>query len=233
MRRFAISDIHGCASAFRTMTEAVLCLTAGDTLFLLGDFIDRGEDCKGVIDHVFALQDAGIQVVSLRGNHEQLMLNALYSEDSLAIWLKNGGDATLASFGAASPRDIPDCYLTFFRELGYYAETDGYFLVHAGLNFTQGDPLADREAMLWIRSIRGSSWHHTIDTAWLGNRLIIHGHTPQTREEIETQLAKITHQLPSTPFLCIDAGCVYPQPKGSLCAFDLNKKALHFVAREP
>ena len=69
MRRFAVSDIHGCHKTFRNLLDR-LALTRDDELYLLGDFIDRGPGSKQVIDTVLALADDGYCVSSLMGNHE-------------------------------------------------------------------------------------------------------------------------------------------------------------------
>ena len=54
MSRFAISDIHGCAKTFEALLEQI-ALTKDDTLFLLGDLIDRGPGSKEVVDKVLQL----------------------------------------------------------------------------------------------------------------------------------------------------------------------------------
>ena len=70
MNKFAISDIHGCAKNFKALLDRI-SLSLGDELYLLGDYIDRGPDSKGVIDHVWQLQKTGHTVHCLCGNHEQ------------------------------------------------------------------------------------------------------------------------------------------------------------------
>ena len=103
MRRFAISDIHGCRATFEKMLTEVLQLQKEDTLYLLGDYIDRGPDSRGVIDHIWALQKEGYQVHCLRGNHEQMLLDEV---DKDGFWYK-GNRATLDSFQIKSNQGIP------------------------------------------------------------------------------------------------------------------------------
>src|SRR5215218_1348691 len=98
MPRYAISDIHGCCKTFRYMVEEVLHLQASDQLFLLGDYIDRGPDSKGVIDFILELRAKGYRVETLMGNHEFMMLETWEDASYLPLWLRNGGDTTLASF---------------------------------------------------------------------------------------------------------------------------------------
>ena len=70
MRRFAISDIHGCARTFEALLDRI-AFTSQDELYLLGDYIDRGGDSKGVLDLIFRFQKEGYAVQCLLGNHEQ------------------------------------------------------------------------------------------------------------------------------------------------------------------
>lgn len=223
MRRLAISDIHGCALTLKALLEQV-GFSRDDELFLLGDYIDRGPDSKGVIDLILSLKEQGHRLHCLLGNHEALMLSAMGGlANEHQVWLDNGGEATMRSFGlgpAASPRLIPQPYRDFLGRLEWYYETDGYILVHAGLDFRAARPLEAGPAMIWSRS-----WYSQIDLEWLQGRVVVHGHTPTPRPLIVKQLKK----LDVVPALDIDAGCVF---KGNyfkyLCAFDLDSRQLYF-----
>lgn len=218
-RRFVVSDIHGCLATFRALLENI-DLNKKDELYLLGDYVDRGPDSKGVIDLIFDLQEHGQAVYCLRGNHEQMLLDAWQEEQKLDFWVNNGGRETLKSFACDHPKDIPAKYLDFFRGLDYYFEIDDYILVHAGLNFRHAHPFADQEAMLWIRN-----WHLSISPTWLGGRKIVHGHTPRQKMIINNFLTKLDEQL----VIDIDNGCVFQRPGlGHLCAFEMTSQKLWF-----
>src|SRR5690348_12378540 len=107
-RTLAIGDIHGCARTFRRLLEKVE-LDRADTLYLLGDLIDRGPDSKGVIEMILKLLEDGFDIRPIRGNHEELMLLAIRSGvfEDLLDWLENGGGSTLMSYGVDYPSDIP------------------------------------------------------------------------------------------------------------------------------
>jgi hypothetical protein len=49
--RYVVGDIHGCRRTLQVMVEDGLCLGPEDVLYLLGDYIDRGSDSKGVLDY--------------------------------------------------------------------------------------------------------------------------------------------------------------------------------------
>ena len=215
-RRFAISDIHGCAATFRKLVLDILQLSNEDTLYLLGDYINKGPDSKAVLDYIFELRDAGFKVRCLRGNHEQYLLDALASPWDEEVFLSRGGKETLESFGVKSSREIPVKYLSFIQALPFYINLEKYLLIHAGLNFALVDPYTDTSAMLNIREM-------SVDLKKTGGRSIIHGHVPTPVEEIEKSV-----QLDFS-HISIDAGCVYyHHPNMSnLVALDLDLGKLY------
>lgn len=215
-RRFAVSDIHGCLRTFNDLLTKIN-LTPEDTLFILGDYIDRGPDSKGVIDRIWELEKQGFNLHCLRGNHEQMMTVTQYFPDKASHWLRNGGQATLDSFPGGQ---IPTKYYRWVDELPYYFTTEGCILVHAGLNFAKDDPLSDHESMIWLRY-----WYEDIDHAWLDGRIIVHGHTPTERPTLERNLLRSD----KVPAVNIDGGCVYDKKDlGWLIAFDMDKREYIF-----
>lgn len=218
MRRIAISDIHGCLDSFKALLQQIE-LTKEDTLFLLGDYIDRGPNSKGVIDHIWYLQESGYTVHCLLGNHEKMLLDEYHPRESFY----RAYPEALRSFGVQHVADIPEEYIEWMDELDAYLEIDGYILVHAGLSFKSNNPLADRKSMIWIRD-----WQTTIDKEWLGDRVIVHGHTPLYRKKIIKSLKK----LEEMPVINIDAGCCFTyKGMGYLCALDLDELTLTFQER--
>lgn len=55
-RIFAIGDIHGCCKTFKKLILEKIQLTKNDIIYCIGDYIDRGNDSKGVIDFILQLQ---------------------------------------------------------------------------------------------------------------------------------------------------------------------------------
>ena len=219
MNRWAISDIHGCVRTFRALLQKIN-FTKKDELYLLGDYIDRGPDSKGVIDHIWQLREDGFTVRCLRGNHEQLAIDAKTDRNDERMWLANGGPQTLISFRASNINAIPKPYLNFLENLPHYFEVENYILVHAGLNFDMPNPLDGLTSMMWIRR-----WYEDINYHWLDNRIIVHGHTPQKKQIIEHQHKK----LEKRGVLDIDCGCVFDiSNMGYLCAFNLTDQELVF-----
>lgn len=229
-RKFAISDIHGCNETFGALLEQIGFSTS-DELYILGDLIDRGPNSKGVFDRIFRLQTEGYQITCLRGNHEQLFLDAYHGDAGQeSIWLANGGVQTLRSFDVEHPADVPEEYHSFMFNLPYFVELEDYILVHAGLNLKRHFPLMDPKSMLWIRRWY-TDFANNRAVEWLNNRVIVHGHSPVSKDTTADMLL-LTEQLPA---LNIDNGCAFAGKRegmGHLCAFDLTNRTLYWNQME-
>lgn len=214
-RIFAIGDIHGCNEAFQKMLFEKIKIEKTDVIYCIGDYIDRGPDSKGVVDTIIGLRGKGYQIKTLRGNHEQMMMNSGQSEEHFEHWCFNGGNKTLESFNVDSYSEIREIYKSFFQNTEYFIETDDYIFVHAGLNFSNNDIFEDKEAMLWVRDF--SPYQPT-----LGNRILIHGHTPISLEKIKSQTGNCIN---------IDGGCVYKERRslGNMVAIGLPGREIIVV----
>jgi serine/threonine protein phosphatase 1 len=176
---YAIGDVHGCLGLLDTLLGSIAENAAGrdHRLVFLGDYIDRGPDSAGVLARLRELQVAAPdRVVCLKGNHEDLMLRALKRPDNLGLWLDNGGDAALASFGCRDLDDVPRDVTAWIAGCQTWFEDEWRIFVHAGMRPGR-DPReqTDRDR-LWIR-----------ETFLLGDhdfgKYVVHGHTPQKRGE--------------------------------------------------
>ena len=190
---YAIGDIHGCAATFRKML-ACIQMKKSDKMYLLGDYIDRGNDSKGVIDIILNMRKRGCHIHTLRGNHEQMLLEAYNEESKIPQWFKNGGEATLQSFGITDIKKLPKKYLDFFQRTKYFIATNKFIFIRAGLNFRLDNPFLDKKAMLWSRE-------EYFDYEKINYRILIHGHTPIPFEKIV--------KPPNDYKINIDGGCVH------------------------
>ena len=214
-RLIAIGDIHGCTKTFRKLVLEKLHLSKEDTLYLIGDYINKGPDSKGVLDFIFELRKLGFTIKCLRGNHEQYLIDGLNSPWEEETFKLRGGKETLESFDVKSIEKIPQVYLDFILALPFYFELEKCLLVHAGLDFALDDPYIDSFSMLNIREM-------IIDPAKTGGRKIIHGHVPIPIETIEKSL------LEKNSHISIDGGCVYRHlpNMSNLVALDLVSEKL-------
>jgi len=190
-RRLVIPDIHGCARTFMALLEQ-LALTAEDQIFILGDMINRGPDSHEALDTILALQDQGLSVMALRGNHEEMLLAAI-----------EAGPERLAEFMTGQPKlqvllnkkgKVRKRYKRLLASLPLYYLTDGFLLIHAGLNLTMPDPFTDLRAMTWIRDFKAKEP--------INGRRVIHGHQPRSYPNILKSIENKAHSIG------IDNGCV-------------------------
>jgi serine/threonine protein phosphatase 1 len=221
-RTFAIGDIHGCNETFRQFIFQSIAICKTDTVYLLGDYIDRGPDSKGFLDTIMSLIHDGFDVRPLLGNHEDMLLQAISAPNDghLLYWLLNGGDATLDSFGVQHPAQIPREYVSFLDGLPLYLCSPSHLFVHGGLDFRLDDPLSDagRNAMLWDRQ-------GYVNPAKIGDRTLVGGHTIMDLKQITASL--------NSRFIHLDNGCFLggrSRQLGNLVGLELESNRLVVLA---
>jgi serine/threonine protein phosphatase 1 len=181
-RTIAIGDIHGCATALRTLLP-LLELAAGDTLVMLGDAIDRGPNSRDVLEQLVTLGQR-CQLVPILGNHEQMLLDVVDGKMPLQDWLIHGGAETLDSYGPnAALAEVPGKHIDLLCTWGDYHETDGHFFAHG--NYLTKKKLRKQpwEEMRWL-SLKSflPDPHTSGKTAILGHtankqgKIVNHGH---------------------------------------------------------
>ena len=211
-RRLVIPDIHGCYNTFIELLNQIN-LTRDDSLFLLGDYINRGKKSKEVLDKIIELIKHDHKVYPLQGNHENRLLERhlkTYTEEELKL-PRQFRNKDLVN----ENNKIKNEYLGFISNLPYYYELKDYFLVHAGFNFTRPDFLNDFKSMMWITEIEN---HDN-----LTDKKLVIGHKTKSLNEIKfeiTNQSKIIH---------LDNGCVYKSNPslGNLLCFDLDSEKLY------
>jgi bis(5'-nucleosyl)-tetraphosphatase (symmetrical) len=121
MATYAIGDVQGCYDALRRLLDIVKFDPPCDTLWLVGDLVNRGPQSLAALRFVRNLGDAAITVL---GNHDLhlLVVAAGYSR-------QHHGD-TLDEVLHAPDRDE---LLHWLRRQKLMHASDGYAMVHAGL----------------------------------------------------------------------------------------------------
>ncbi|OAP39989.1 serine/threonine protein phosphatase [Sinorhizobium glycinis] len=165
---FAVGDIHGCLAELDALLAAIESAAPGGRVIFLGDLVDRGPESRGVVERIMAgPAKPGWQWITLKGNHEDMLLSARKGLAEMSSWLMNGGDETLESYGGA----IPLSHLVWMAELPSIIVEPYRIFVHAGVEETipleeQGDDI-----LLWMRIEPNYSGYY-----W--GKHVCHGHTP-------------------------------------------------------
>ncbi|MBT3536658.1 MAG: serine/threonine protein phosphatase [Rhodospirillaceae bacterium] len=197
-RLYVVGDIHGRIDLLQRIRECIIEDAAKappgrKVVIHLGDYVDRGESSRQVVDLLLDEPLEGFEAVFLSGNHEEMMLGFLDNAAVGAMWLHNGGDATLFSYGVRmgnstsldqrfiemqrSLRDkVPERHLAFLRDLEPYHVEGDYLFVHAGIQ--PGTPIEQQvsQDLLWIRDeFLYSKADH--------GHCVVHGHTIVSQPE--------------------------------------------------
>ena len=200
-RTIAIGDVHGHLAALAGLLHLIEP-TANDTIIMLGDYVDRGPDSRGVLDHLIELADR-CQLIPLMGNHEEMMLGACEGRDNLRFWLNCGGGATLESYGPDLNLDgIPRAHFHFLEQCRPHYEMATHFFIHARYDPWLPLERQDSKTRLWL------DLDEEIPEPHMNGQIAVVGHTVQR-----------TGRILDLPHLkCIDTGCGFG---GLLTALDV------------
>lgn len=173
---YAIGDIHGMADKLSAMLDKIKVHAAEHfpgrekMIVFLGDYVDRGPDSKRVIDTVMELSIDEFEKVTLLGNHEDMLLDAIREGSSYSdftYWSDNGGSETAKSYSGV----ISKSHVEWMKSLELYRIEGEFLFVHAGIR--PGVPIVeqDKQVMIWIRdAFLNSDVDHGV--------VVVHGHTP-------------------------------------------------------
>ena len=189
---YVIGDIHGCINTLNNLLNKI-DYNKNDQLIFVGDYIDRGKYSYEVIKRIQELQSNN-NVIALRGNHEQMLLDWFCSEYQYdkeynwKLWKMNGGMETVKSFKHNNA--LIENEIKGFKSLKFYYEDDRNFYVHAGIEKSNNVKNMMSDNFLWIREFNPGT---------LIGKNIIFGHTP----------LKDTYFDEKKKLIGIDTGCVF------------------------
>ena len=204
---YVLSDIHGNEKRFAAILKQIR-LQPSDTLYVLGDVIDRHPGGVRILRKIMAMPNAKM----LLGNHEYMMLRALGEpvddnfDDGRARehWYRNGGLVTHMHWKCIRKtlrREILD-YLHSLP-LRYDIEVNGqkYLLAHASVaeEFDGNPP--------YLNPIHYAVWKRLEEGQWQGAQTLIFGHTP-TRHYRDIAPMQVWF---GENCIGIDCGCGYPE----------------------
>ena len=181
---YGVGDVHGMRAELDRLLEMIDADQPGrdKVVVFLGDFVNRGPASRQVIERLIeGPRAAGQKWLFLRGNHDQMLLDALSggSERDFAELMRKGGAETLASYGlrrkdatlTRARRAVPAEHLRFLANLSYCHAAGGYFFVHAGVDPDRPLAAQSPKTMLTIRRPFLRKAHRLGCT-------VVHGHSP-------------------------------------------------------
>lgn len=148
MKYFVVSDIHGMANQFERILEK--WNPKEEELVLLGDYVDRGEESKEVLEKILELKkEYGSQLTVLLGNHDLIFMDFIENpEGNGEFYYHVGGRETVVSLLKPYAENIlydTHAYAAFLIEEHYeevlmflkegaklFWETEGLLFTHAG-----------------------------------------------------------------------------------------------------
>lgn len=187
---YAVGDVHGCLDLLNALEDKITAdadAHAEDPLIImLGDYIDRGENSRGVLEHLSLRPASGTSRICLAGNHEEMFLRFIEKPAQNASWLDFGGVETLISYGV-NPRLfatsqlkdkalryeldalIPHEHIHFLKGLRLLQRFGDLVFVHAGIMRDISIDAQLQKDVLWMRSQPDDDRPPYV---------VVHGHTP-------------------------------------------------------
>ncbi len=243
-KTYVISDIHGDFVKYQKMISQIN-LKDSDTLYILGDIIDRGNG------GVKILQDMMLRpnVFPILGNHEflatlsiPLLLQGITKEklesdkerfSFLTDWIKIGGESTISELSKLDNEDVLDI-LEYFLEFEVFTEIEvedkKFILVHAGVSdFTKGSTFNDYTLEVLVQD------RLDYNKVYFDDAYLVSGHTPTriiyAREEgkrlAELNISEYKDEVyMKNNHIAIDCGCGSGGKLGCIC---LNTFEIYYV----
>jgi serine/threonine protein phosphatase 1 len=221
---YILSDIHGNKQAWDEMKTL---FTANDTIYVLGDVIDRGPAPIEILQEIMHMDNCHM----ICGNHESFMMDVLNikseaalgycSSEDLSLWFHNGGEVTFEQFlnlPIKEQREIKSYLAALPFEYNIKVNDTNLVLCHAApisyYDRFDHDKQTAAEFALWDRDalIAVAEGKKSVPE----NTIVISGHTP-TFNLIGTSECFYTPQ-----WINIDCGAAYPQYGGKLSVIKIN-----------
>jgi serine/threonine protein phosphatase 1 len=223
MRTLVIGDIHGGLRALHQILERAK-VSPNDKLIFLGDYVDGWSQSPEVIDLLIAMKETH-NVVCIRGNHDDLLLEWLKNGTDNPQWFDHGGEATVTAYQNRDAETLA-AHIAFIESLvDFHLDEQNRLFIHAGftnmngVDFEYFPKLFYWDRSLWETALALDKNMKTTDLAYpkrlrLYNEIFI-GHTPVSRigKTIPVQMANVWN---------VDTGAAF---RGPLTIMDVDSKA--------
>lgn len=211
VRLYAIGDVHGRLDLLQAMLgriDAELAIDRPDDwrIILLGDYVDRGPDSRGVVAELLARRQQDNRHIVLAGNHDAGFVGFLDKPDPGGLFMQFGGLQTALSYGVALKRPyrhgieegergfqesaaqlqqaVPPAHVAFLRKLPRGCLAGDFFFCHAGIRPRVPIEKQDPEDLIWIRN-------DFLLYGELHPKVVVHGHTPGDQPDIRDNRVNI------------------------------------------
>lgn len=212
MAHYVLSDIHGEGSRFWKMLD-IIGFSADDTLFVLGDVIDRGTDGVELLRYILDADN----IHMLMGNHEQMCLDALAPTATFLEqlrWNRNGNAATLQAVQAMLPEDRE----RLLEEMAKLPDHMDISVAGRKFHLVHGFPGESTYSRLW-----GRPDYHTPGP--FADSTVIVGHTPVVVYASYEPIRDHMRILHAPGFIDIDCGCGHRHETRRLACLRLEDMA--------
>ena len=207
-------------------------LKGNDTLYVLGDILDRGPHPIKTLMKLMEMPNA----ICLVGNHEFMALECLEflmkeitdksleelnaeTLDNLVTWQFNGSQSTIDEFrklDSESQKDVIDFIKDFLIYEKVSVNGKDYLLVHAGLgSYSSEKDIEDYSLheLIWVRA--------DYDVRYFEDTYVITGHTPTQTIKDNSHPGYIYQR---NNHIAIDCGAHYPGGRLSALCLDTGEE---------
>lgn len=236
MATYCISDIHGNYERYKAILQKIN-LKDRDTLYVIGDVIDRGRDSLKILKDMMMR----VNVIPIIGNHEYMAISCLKFlmreitkeeianldkgiAEGLLEWQNVGGQTTIDEFHRLNDEEKEDI-IDYLSEFTLYEEAEAggnkFVLVHGGLeNFDPDKSLDDYQLHEMIFKTPDYS------KVYFEDKYLVTGHLPTAFIEENPNPNKI---FMANNHIAIDCGCGMDMKDGCLCAICLDNFREYYV----
>jgi serine/threonine protein phosphatase 1 len=231
MATYVMGDVHGEYDKFIELLEKI-DLKDEDTLYLIGDVIDRGPHPIKVLQKLMEMPNA----IPILGNHELMALQCMsflmqeitektimeLDEETLDYfwtWQQNGNDTTLYEYYQLDKEERQEI-LDFLGEFLIYEELEvngkHYLLVHAGLGNYSPDKDMDEytiDELVWDRADFNEKYYDDV--------YVVSGHTPTQLIEGNPNPGKIYR---ANNHIAIDCGACFKNGRSAVSCLDTGEE---------
>ncbi|MFL9482831.1 metallophosphoesterase family protein [Chitinophagaceae bacterium LWZ2-11] len=221
-RTIAIGDIHGGLKALVQLMQRVKPVKE-DQLIFLGDYVDGWSQSAPLIDYLIELNNQ-FSCIFIKGNHDVWCEEWLYNGKTEPVWLRNGGNETIASYNFYSQLQKEQHLIFFNRMKDYYVDNKNRLFIHAGFSSMYGPEKEHHgSSYSWDRTLweLALAMDHRIEkhSVLYPKRLLLYkeiyiGHTPTINYNVDVPMHACN-------VWNVDTGAAF---YGKLSAIDIDTK---------